>query len=134
MARRDAYAPKGQRVYGLVAGHQRPRTSLIAARLGAEFVEPFLFTGTCTAAVCNDGLERQLCPRLDASHVVVLDHGSFHKGAHTKALTESQGAVLLPLPPYAPDLHPIEHDFAALKKIREYAQHQTLDAIVQCYQ
>jgi len=45
--RRYGYAPKGQRVYGrLISGHRRPRTSLIAARIGPAFEEPFLFEST----------------------------------------------------------------------------------------
>src|SRR5690348_8287317 len=47
VARRYGYAPRGQRVYGLIAGHRRPRTSLIAARMEGQLTEPFLFEGTC---------------------------------------------------------------------------------------
>lgn len=134
VARRYAYAPKGKRVYGLIAGHRRPRTSLIAARIGDCFEEAFLFEGSCNAAIFNDWLQRQLCPRLNDHHVVVMDNVPFHKGAKTKELIQRTGALLLPLPPYSPDLNPIEHDFGALKKIREYNEHETLDNIIKSYQ
>src|SRR5512142_955876 len=68
MTRRDAYAPKGQRVYGWIAGRRRPRTSLIAARMGKAFEEPFLFQAPCNADVFNGWLERPLCPRLNDNH------------------------------------------------------------------
>lgn len=134
VTRRYGYGLKGQRVYGLVSGHKGPRTSLIAARIGGEgFAAPFLFEGTCNADVFNEWLERQLCPRLSENHVVVMDNASFHKGAKTADLIHDTGAVLLFLPPYSPDFNPIEHDFAAIKKIREYNEHETLDNIVSAY-
>jgi transposase len=132
--RRFGYAAKGQRVYGLKPGRRRPRTSLIAARIDNKFTEPFLFEGTCNADVFNDWLERQLCRRLDERHVVVMDNVPFHKGRRTRDLIEAQGAAFLPLPSYSPDLNPIEHDFAAIKKIREYNQSKNLDEIIKDYQ
>ena len=51
--RRYGYAPKGQRVEGLVSGHRRPRTSLIAARMEGRLTEPCLFEGTCDTGVFN---------------------------------------------------------------------------------
>lgn len=133
VTRRYAYATKGQRVYGLIAGRRRPRTSLIAARIGNAFEEPFLFEGPCNAAVFNEWLERQLCPRLTENHVVVMDNVPFHKGAKTARLIHSRGAVLLFLPPYSPDFNPIENDFAALKKNREYHEDLSIDQIVKVY-
>ena len=51
--RRYTYARKGERVYGLTSGHRRPRTSLLAARLGTRFAAPILFDGSCDTAVFN---------------------------------------------------------------------------------
>lgn len=62
--------------------------------------------------------------------MVVLDNASFHKSAQTKELIEQHGAKLLFLPPYSPDLNPIEHDFGALKKIREYNHEKSIDEII----
>jgi len=131
--RRYAYAPKGHRVYGLVCGKKRPRTSLIAARIRGCFEEPFLFEGTCNSDIFNLWLDKQLCPRLGENHVVVMDNAAFHKGRRTQELIENTGATLLYLPPYSPDLNPIEHDFAALKKRREYNEDITLDALIKTY-
>lgn len=134
VTRRDAYAPKGRRVYGLISGRRRPRTAWIAARRGERFEEPFLFEGPCKAEVFNGWLERPLCPRLNGTHVVVMDNVPFHKGAKTKELIQHTGALLLPLPPYSPDLNPLEHNFGTLKKIREYTERETLDNIIKSYQ
>ncbi len=132
-ARRYGYAPKGQRVDGLVSGHRRPRTSLIAARMNGRLEEPYLFDGTCDTAVFNAWLKTRLCPRLNTQHLVIMDNAAFHASPETARLIEQTGATLLFLAPYSPDLNPIEHDFAALKKRREYQEQATLDDIVKAY-
>lgn len=133
VTRRYAYAPKGQRVAGRCSGHRRPRTSLLAARIGQTFAAPLLFEGTCNTSLFNAWLAYELCPLLNATHVVIMDNVPFHKGAHTHALLKATGATLLFLPPYSPDLNPIEQDFAALKKRREYNEHATLDHLISTY-
>lgn len=134
VVRRYGYAPRGHRVYGLIAGHRRPRTSLIAARMEGRLTEPFLFEGTCDAAVFNAWLKTRLCPRLNDRHLVIMDNAAFHKSPQTAQLIAHTGATLLFLPPYSPDFNPIEHDFAALKKRREYHDYASLDQIVKAYQ
>ncbi len=133
-ARRYGYAPKGQRVDGLVSGHRRPRTSLIAARMEGRLEEPLLFEGTCDTVVFNTWLQTRLCPRLNAQHLVILDNATFHKSPETAQLIAATGATLLFLPPYSPDFNPMEHDFAALKKRREYHETASLEEIVKAYQ
>jgi transposase len=133
VTRRYAYAPKGQRVAGLSSGQRKPRTSLIAARRGKTFAAPFLFEGSCTTLLFNAWLAHELCPLLRETHVVVMDNAAFHKSALTQARITRTGATLLFLPPYSPDLSPIEHDFAALKKRREYQERDTLDYLIQTY-
>ena len=51
---RYGYGPKGTRVYSLIAGKKHPRTSLLAARIGQHFDEPFLFQGACDGRIFND--------------------------------------------------------------------------------
>lgn len=117
----------------MIAGAKHPRTSLIAARIGHRFGEPFLFQGTCNTQIFNSWLEHQLCPNLNGTHVVVMDNVSFHKGKNTQQLIKKTGAKLLFLPPYSPDFNPIEHDFSAIKKIREYNETKTIDEIIRMY-
>ncbi|MBL8259850.1 MAG: IS630 family transposase [Candidatus Competibacteraceae bacterium] len=134
VTRRHGRALRGQKVYGVCCGRSRPRTSLLAARIeGQGFDCPVLFEGTCTAAVFNRWLETWLVPRLTAHHVVILDNAAFHQSATTRILIEQTGARLLFLPSYSPDLNPIEHDFANLKKRREYHPHLSLDDLVKSY-
>jgi transposase len=133
LTRRYAYAPQGQRVHGVRSGCKRPRPSLIAARIGERRDAPLLFTGHCNAELFNRWLAQVLCPLWRAEHVVGMDNGPFHKQAQTKPLIAPRGATLLYLPPYSPDLYPMEKDFATLKKLREYNAHDSLDTLIKVY-
>lgn len=126
-------APKGQRVDGLISRHRRPRTSLLAACIEGRLEEPLLLEGTCDTRVFNAWLQTRLCPRLTAQHLVIMDNTTFHKSPETAQFIEETGATLLFLPPYSPDLNPIEHDCAALKKRREYQEHVAMEDIVKAF-
>lgn len=60
--------------------------------------------------------QRVLLPRLPAGSLVVLDNASFHRASNAEALAREQGIELLYLPPYSPDLNPIERFWARLKR------------------
>ncbi|MYK20577.1 IS630 family transposase, partial [Candidatus Poribacteria bacterium] len=92
-----------------------------------------LFEGCCDALAFNTWLSEMLCPLLDDSHVVIMDNASFHKGSETAALIRASGASLLFLPPYSPDLNPIEKDFANIKRIRQYNAETSIDDIIKVY-
>ena len=134
VTRRYGYAPKGVRVHGLISGHRRPRTSLIAARMSSGFEAPVLFEGNCNTAFFNAWLTKELCPLLHENHGIIMDNVPFHKGAKTRDIIHETGATILFLPPYSPDLNPIENDFATIKKIRQYNEDKTLDDIIALYQ
>lgn len=78
-------------------------------------------------------LKDYLYPHLTPNHVVVMDNAAFHKSQTTRDIIAATGATILFLPPYSPDLNPIEQDFATLKKIREYNEHLSLDQIINMY-
>ena len=76
-------------------------------------------------------VKTQLAPTLSPGDVVILDNVALHKSEEVKAIVKSRGAWLLFLPPYSPDLNPIEMAFAKLKALlRKYAA-QTFDAITE---
>ena len=62
-----------------------------------------------------------------------MDNASFHKGAETAALVQGSGASLLFLPPYSPELNPIEKDFANIKRMRQYNAETPIDNIIKMY-
>ena len=132
--RQYGYARKGEEVFGLVSG-QRPRTkTLIAARFEDGFTAKRLFAGSCKATDFNQWLTEELCPRLTAKHVVILDNARLHKTHQTQQLIEASGASLMFLPPYSPDYNPIEHDFANIKRHQQYQSEKAIEDIIQMYQ
>jgi len=70
---------------------------------------------TINKAVFVDWIQTRLLPWLKKGMVVVMDNAPWHKGRDIKEMIESTGAKLLMLPPYSPDLNPIEHAWANLK-------------------
>ncbi|MBS3903093.1 MAG: transposase [Anaplasmataceae bacterium] len=78
------------------------------------------FEGTCDTDLFNVWLKLELIPNLDHGQVLILDNARFHKSAETRKLIEAHGCEILFLPPYSPDLNPIEKYWANMKtKIRE---------------
>jgi len=132
--RRYAYAPKGIKVEDKISGsHRYTSTSLIAARIGDSFTAPVLFEGASDAVVFNAWLDQMLCPLLTEQHVLIMDNASFHKGSETASLIAQTGASLLFLPPYSPELNPIEKDFANIKRNRQYNPQLSTDQIIKMY-
>ena len=78
------------------------------------------FEGTCDTDLFNVWLKQELLPSLTPGQVLILDNASFHKSVATRKLVESFGCEIFFLPPYSPDLNPIEKYWANMKtKIRE---------------
>lgn len=109
------YGIKGQKVYGEVSGKKYGRESFIAGKNGKQIIAPMCFMGTCNTEVFNTWIEQVLLPELKPDQVVILDNATFHKSPKTKELIESAGCKLLFLPPYSPDLNPIEKYWANFK-------------------
>jgi len=101
--------------------------------MDGRFTAPVLFEGASDAVVFNAWLDQMLCPLLTDKHVVIMDNASFHKGSETAHLIAQTGASLLFLPPYAPELNPIERDFANLKRSRQYNPELSIDQIIKMY-
>ena len=74
-------------------------------------------------------VEKVLAPSLSAGDIVVIDNLPAHKVEGVRAVIEASGAILLYLPPYSPDLNPIEMAFAKLKTLLRKAAARTRDAL-----
>ena len=108
-------SPRGERIYQAVADKRRERTSIISASQQGRLVAPLVFQGSCNTEVVDVYFEKVLLPALSPGSVIVLDNARFHQSPTTQRLVEAAGCQLLFLPPYSPDLNPIEHLWAALK-------------------
>ena len=115
LSRDYAWGRKGQRVLGEITGKRTARTSIIAGLHNQKPVAPLYFQGYCNTEVVLTWVREALLPCLSPGMVIIWDNASFHKSPKLKALIEAAGCELLFLPPYSPDLNPIEHWWAKLK-------------------
>jgi len=118
MPRRHGYAPRGQRCFGTQDWHVRGRINVIGALLGKVLPSIGLTTANVDADLFNMWLEQDLIPKLPAKSVLVMDNATFHKRADTRERIEAAGHTLEYLPPYSPDLNPIEQRWAQAKAVR----------------
>jgi transposase len=93
-------------------------TNVIGALLGGILLTVSLFQTTVNAAVFNAWVIQDLLPKLPPNSVVVMDNATSHKGKDMIDALENAGHTILYLPPYSPDLNPIEHKWAQAKAYR----------------
>ena len=127
MPRTHGYALKGQRCYGKHDWSAKGRTNVIGALLGGILLTVSLFQTTVNTEVFNAWVIQDLLPKLPEKSVVVMDNASFHKGQDMMKALQKAGHTLLYLPPYSPDLNPIEHKWAQAKAIRRKNQNSLQD-------
>ncbi len=111
-------------------GHWHTTTFLCGLRT-TGLVAPLVLDGAINGAVFLAYVEQFLAPTLSPGDVVVLDNLSSHKVAGVREAIEARGATLLYLPPYSPDLNPIELAFSKLKGLLRDAAERTVEALWQ---
>ncbi len=126
MARRYGRAPRGQRALDAVP-HGRWRTTTVVAALRADGITaPLVLEGAINGPSFLAYVRQFLAPALRPGDVLVLDNLGSHKVAGVREAVEAAGATLRYLPPYSPDLNPIEQVFAKLKApLRDAAARST---------
>ena len=129
MARLRGRALRGERCRsGVPHGHWKT-TTFVGAMRAEGFIAPLVVDGAINGETFRAYVEQFLVPALTRGDVVVMDNLSSHKVAGIRAAIEGAGATLLYLPPYSPDLNPIELAFAKLKAMLRRAEHRTRDAL-----
>ena len=109
-------ALKGEKIYGEVSGKRFQGTNIIAGKCGKEIYAPIVYKNTTDTAFFNIWLTECLLPEIGKGKVIILDNASFHKNKRTKEIIEAAGCTLIYLPPYSPDLNPIEKFWSWLKR------------------
>jgi transposase len=131
MTRRYARSPRGRRIHeSTPEGNWKILTILGAMSLGGMIATMTIEAAT-DAEIFLTYLDRVLCPKLRAGDVVVMDNLSSHKVAGVRERIEAAGAELLYLPPYSPDLNPIEKAWAKLKQHLRSAKARTAETLDQ---
>ena len=129
MTRTRGRAPSGERcVASAPHGHWKT-TTFIAGLRHNEITAPMVSDGPMTGALFLAYIQEFLCPTLKPGDIVIADNLSSHKVAGIKEAIESMGATLRYLPPYSPDLNPIEKMFSKLKSLLRKAAARTVDAL-----
>ena len=118
MPRLHGYSSKGARCFGRHDWGAKGRTNVIGALLFGVLLTVSLFQTNVNTEIFNTWILQDLLPKLPPRSVVVMDNASFHKGKMMKKAIEDAGHTLLYLPPYSPDLNPIEKKWAQAKAVR----------------
>ena len=113
--REYGYALRGQKVYDKISGKKFQRTNIVAAKLGDKIIAPMQYSGTTDAPLFEHWFEQWLLPCLPEDTVIVMDNASFHKKEKLFKIADKHHRKLIFLPPYSPELNPIENFWAVLK-------------------
>lgn len=123
-------AAPGERVAEGTPGYSGPHYTVVAA-LGSDGVQaPLVLEGAMTGAAFETYVEEVLAPTLRPGEVVLMDNLSAHKGERVRVAIEGRGARLEYLPPYSPDLNPIEKCWSKVKTAVRAAKARTWDALL----
>jgi transposase len=129
MTRRHGRCARGLRLLAPVPHGHWKTTTLIAGLRTTGIVAPYVLDGPINATVFRAYVEQVLAPTLQSGDILILDNLSSHKVAGVREAVEAKGARVLYLPPYSPDLNPIEQAFAKLKTLLRKAEERTRDGL-----
>jgi transposase len=129
LARLYGRSPRGQRCLSAVPHGHWQSSTFIAALRHEQIAAPFLVDGPVDAEVFTVYLQQVLWPCLQPGDTLILDNLATHKIQRVGQILSDRGVSLRYLPPYSPDLNPIELAFAKLKAHLRQAAARTLDEL-----
>jgi transposase len=130
MTRTHGRALRGERVYGSVPGQWQALTLVTGMRLSGV-VSPLAFAGATDTTAFQNYVEQALVPQLQAGDVVIWDNLKPHHNTEVVRAIQRAGAEVQPLPPWSPDLTPIEKMFSKVKAYLRSAATRTTEALVE---
>jgi len=108
-------APVGERVHGSVPFGKWRTQTFIAGLTSDQLIAPWVIDGAINQAAFEAYVETQLAPRLRPGTIVILDNLSVHRSPRAAETLKQCHCWFLFLPPYSPDLNPIEQAFSKIK-------------------
>jgi transposase len=129
MARRYGRSARGLRLDGPVPHGHWKSTTFVGALTSRGFLAPYVTDGAMNGVLFKAWVEQMLAPELRPGDIVVMDNLPAHKVAGIRQAIEARDAKLRYLPPYSPDLNPIEQAFAKLKALLRKAAERTVDGL-----
>lgn len=126
----------GSKVYADITGKRFNRTSIISGYSATLkiLIAPYIYEGYTDTNFFNCWIEQKLVPELTKGQVIIIDNASFHKSERAINLVEQASCKIIFLPPYSPDLNPIEQQWSILKqRLRNNPKHQErfLDTLIE---
>ena len=131
MVRRYGRSPRGQRVNGYAPNGHWKTTTFVAGLTSSGIIAPLVVDQPMNRLIFTVYVRQFLAPQLRPGDIVIMDNLSSHKNTDVARAIAERGAVLLFLPPYSPDLNPIELAFAKLKALLRTAAERTREALWQ---
>jgi transposase len=126
-----AWSRRGRRAFGSAPKNWGKNVTLLAS-ITREGLGPCLAVeGSTTREVFEAYMEGVLAPSLSPGRMVVMDNLSAHKGGKVKEIIEGRGCELIYLPPYSPDLNPIEQAFSKVKGLLRKAEARTRASLIE---
>jgi len=123
MVRLRGRSRRGERLIGRVPHGHWKTVSFVAGLRHDRMVAPFVLDGAMNGEMFRAYIEQSLAPTLTRGDIVIMDNVSTHKVYGVREAIEAAGAMLRYLPPYSPDLNPIEMSFSKLKaSLRKIAE------------
>ena len=119
----------GERLVASVPHGHRKTSSFIGCVSEDGMIAPYVLDGAVNAELFVAYIEQVLVPTLKVDDIVIMDNLPVHKVPAVRRAIEAAGAQLLFLPPYSPDLNPIEMVFAKMKAKLRYEAHRSIDAL-----
>ncbi len=130
MTRRYGWAPTHERVVDSVPDTYGDNLTTVAAIGVSGVLAPTIFEGAMDGACFHAYVAQQLAPALEPGDIVVMDNLSAHKVRGVVELIEARGAQVVFLPPYSPDLNPIELCWSKVKTALRMAKARTVEALI----
>jgi transposase len=130
MARRYGRSPYGQRCVAAIPHGHWKTTTFVGALRATGMTAPMVLDGPMDGLAFEAYVTQVLVPTLRPGDMVVMDNLAAHKRAEVAIAIEAAGARLLYLPPYSPDLNPIEMAFAKLKAALRKAAARSIEALL----
>jgi transposase len=131
MTRSRGRCPQGQRLVAKVPHGHWKTTTFVAALRTDGLTAPTVIDGAMDGTIFAAYIRQQLLPTLRRGDIVIMDNLPAHKVHGVREAIRAVGAQLLYLPPYSPDLNPIELAFAKLKALLRTAAERTVDGLWQ---
>lgn len=134
--REYGYAPIGVGITGKISGKKFKRTNIVAAKCGEKIIAPLMYEGITDSILFECWFEKMLLKAIPKYSIIVLDNASIHRKPMLHKLARNADCEVLFLPPYSPDLNPIEQFWGWLKiRLRKIIDgFDSLDgAIMDCF-